>query len=84
MTTTLNFDPDLAAQVERVYATPDVAATRVAAFRAVGPRVRETALDIGCGPGYLTRELAMAVGPQGNVVALDLSPADAGACETAV
>ena len=34
--TTLDFDDELARQVEAVYATPDVAATRIAVFRAMG------------------------------------------------
>src|SRR5262245_45591189 len=73
MTRPVNFDLALAKQVEAGYATPDVAATRIAALRAAGPRTQETALDIGCGPGYLTRELAVAVGPRGRVVAVDVS-----------
>jgi arsenite methyltransferase len=73
MATTLDFDPALAKQVETGYATPDVAATRVAAFRAVSPRAQEKALDIGCGPGYLTRELAVAVGSKGKVIGVDVS-----------
>src|SRR4029453_760767 len=60
-------------QVEAVYATPDVNATRVAVFRAAAPRTGQKALDIGCGPGYLTRELALAVGPQGQVTGVDIS-----------
>lgn len=31
-----------------------------------------TCLDIGCGPGFFTRELARLVGPQGRVIAVDL------------
>ena len=73
MSTTLDFDADLARRVESVYATPDVAATRIAVFRAAEPRRGERALDVGCGPGYLTRELACAVGPTGQAVGVDLS-----------
>src|SRR5262245_19752077 len=73
MATTLNFDADLASRVETVYATPDVAATRVAVFRAGAPRNGEAALDVGCGPGYLTRELALAVGAAGQAVGVDIS-----------
>ena len=33
-----------------------------------------TVLDLGCGPGFVTEELARRVGPTGQVVALDESP----------
>ena len=46
MSTTLKFDADLARQVEAVYATPDVNATRIAVFRAAAPRTGQNALDI--------------------------------------
>jgi ubiquinone/menaquinone biosynthesis C-methylase UbiE len=40
----------------------------------LAPLVREgeTALDVGCGPGFFTVELARLVGPAGHVVAADL------------
>ena len=42
--------------------------------RLLEPYVREgmTALDFGCGPGFLTLELAQLVGPFGRVIAVDL------------
>jgi SAM-dependent methyltransferase len=73
MSTTLDFDADRAAQIERIYATPDVVATRSAVFRAAAPRIGEQAVDLGCGPGYLTRDLALAVGPAGRVSGIDNS-----------
>ena len=73
MPTTLDFDEGLARQVEAVYATPDVAATRIAVFRAMGVRAGQHVLDVGCGPGYLARDLALAVGDRGRVTAIDVS-----------
>lgn len=71
----MKFDEGLSRRIDALYATPDVAATRIAALRAAGARIGETALDIGCGPGYLTKELALSVGPSGSVVGLDISEA---------
>jgi trans-aconitate methyltransferase len=41
----------------------------------VAPRAGERALDIGCGRGAATLPLAEAVGPQGTVLGVDVSPA---------
>ncbi len=73
MTSTMDFDETAAQRVEATYTTPDVSATRVAVFRALEPRSGERVADLGCGPGFMTQELARAVGPQGHVYALDLS-----------
>ena len=73
MSTTLDFDADRAAQIERTYATPDIVATRAAVFQAAAPRIGEQVVDLGCGPGYLTRDLALAVGPSGRVGGIDAS-----------
>src|SRR3954469_25822973 len=67
------FDEQAARRIEAVYATPDVAATRAAVLGALKPRSGERIVDLGCGPGYMARELALAVGPGGGVHALDLS-----------
>src|SRR3712207_2511252 len=39
------------------------------------PRLAESALDLACGTGIVTRRLAAAVGPTGRVVGLDISVA---------
>jgi len=44
-----------------------------AALRALVPRPGEHVLDVGCGSGQTTLQLADAVGPGGRVVGLDLS-----------
>ena len=38
----------------------------------VGPGM--TVLDLGCGPGFVTEDIAARVGPEGQVVALDEAP----------
>ena len=45
------------------------------AIEALAPRSGEHILDIGCGAGETTRDLAKAVGPDGSVVGIDLSAA---------
>jgi ubiquinone/menaquinone biosynthesis C-methylase UbiE len=44
--------------------------------RILKPHVREgmTALDVGCGPGFFSIDLARLVGPSGRVIACDLQP----------
>ena len=37
-------------------------------------REGDTAVDLGCGPGFFTLEMARMVGPTGQVVAVDLQP----------
>ena len=54
---------------------PGQAAKLDAAFRHFGIRPTETVLDIGCGTGNLTQALLAVLGPDGAVVALDISPA---------
>lgn len=43
-------------------------------FHRVGLTAGQTVLDLGCGPGYTTLELATRVGPSGRVIANDVSP----------
>jgi ubiquinone/menaquinone biosynthesis C-methylase UbiE len=38
------------------------------------PQPGEHILDVACGTGVLTRRIALAIGPQGRIVGLDLSP----------
>lgn len=43
------------------------------AWRRAGFTVGQTLLDVGCGPGYATVDLAEIVGPAGRVIAMDRS-----------
>ena len=43
------------------------------AWRRAGFTIGQTILDVGCGPGYATLDLAEVVGPEGRVIAMDRS-----------
>lgn len=43
-------------------------------IRATGVRAKETILDVGAGSGFFTLALSDAVGPEGRVIAADVSP----------
>ena len=45
-----------------------------AGLRALGPRQGERIVDLGCGSGASTEALADAVGPEGRVTGIDVSP----------
>lgn len=55
------------------YRSPEVAAQRRILLDAIATKPGEKALDIGCGPGFVTEELALVVGPAGIVEAMDNS-----------
>jgi ubiquinone/menaquinone biosynthesis C-methylase UbiE len=73
MASILQYDEARARALEATYATPDIAATRIAVFRAAAVGLGDHALDVGCGPGYLTRDLGVAVGPTGAATGVDVS-----------
>jgi SAM-dependent methyltransferase len=75
MTEQLQFDEAAARAVEAVYGTADVVEQRRRVLDALGLRPGERVLDLGCGPGFLAAEMALAVGPGGAVHGADLSPA---------
>lgn len=69
----VTFDPEASHRLETMYASPEVSATRAEVFRAVTPRSGQKGLDVGCGPGYLTRDLGLAVGASGEIAGIDSS-----------
>ena len=69
----MQFDEKALRHLEVTYRAPEVAAQRRVLLETVAARSGECALDIGCGPGFVTEELARAVGPGGAVHAMDNS-----------
>lgn len=70
----LSADPDaLAEYLGRVRAVPAVRAAKEESFALLGVSQGDRVLDLGCGQGEDTRELARSVGPSGAVVGIDKS-----------
>ena len=69
----MQFDEKALRHLEVTYRAPEVAAQRRILLESITPQPGEHALDIGCGPGFVTEELARAVGPEGTVHAMDNS-----------
>jgi arsenite methyltransferase len=71
----IEFDESRGKQLEVVYRTRDILRRRRLAHEALGAQPGERILDAGCGPGFYVAELLDAVGPEGSVVGVDVSPA---------
>jgi len=79
------FGATMAARLDRLYASPQVIAQRLRLRQLLAAKPGERGLDIGCGLGHLSCELALDVGPSGRIVGIDASPdMVAGANERAV
>lgn len=70
----LKFDAQTTRLIEDAYQGSDVSRRRAASLEALSPRPGERIADIGCGPGLLALELSRAVGPEGEILAIDPSP----------
>ena len=70
----LVFDAKMATRLEKLYASPQVVAQRVKFRELLAARPGEVGLDVGCGVGLLSCELAREVSPGGRIIALDNSP----------
>lgn len=67
------FDAKAAAQLERMYASPQVAAQRRRFREVLAAQPGESGVDVGCGLAHLAIELAQEVGPAGRIVGFDNS-----------
>ena len=66
---------DLVERLEQRGRADDEIEARQAYLDLLGVSAGERVLDVGCGSGVVTRELARRVGPDGRVIGLDPSPA---------
>lgn len=70
----LEFDQSIVEQLERVYKGRDVLRRRSLVRDALDAQPGDRVLDVGCGPGFFVAEILEAVGHEGSVVGVDLSP----------
>ena len=70
----LQFDTATRRILDVAYAGTDVVRRRLETFHALDPRPGEAILDLGCGTGLLTAEIARTVGDRGYVLGVDPSP----------
>ena len=69
----VEFDEEAARSLERSYQTADIAEQRRRTLAAIDLQAGESALDVGCGPGFLVREMAEQLGEKGRAVGIDSS-----------
>lgn len=71
----LEFNAEITKILNNAYQGADLTRRRQASFDALNPSPGDTIIDIGCGNGLLTAELARAVGPTGKIIGVDPSEA---------
>jgi arsenite methyltransferase len=69
----LDFNEQMAAELETVYNKRDILRRRALVHEALGAQPGERILDAGCGPGFYVAEILKRVGPEGSVVGVDAS-----------
>ena len=69
----ITFDAEVSKRTELGYLSPEVARQRLRTLAALGLQAGERVMDVGCGPGLLAQDMALAVGAAGRVTGIDLS-----------
>ena len=69
-----NFQASEAKELEKSYRLDDIVKQRQKTLVALRLKAGELVLDIGCGVGFLTHEMALKVGKSGKVIGLDKNP----------
>jgi arsenite methyltransferase len=72
--TQLVFDENLVERLEALARSADMVRRRTLVRAALAAESGDRLLDVGCGPGVYVAELLDAVGPEGSVVGIDVSP----------
>jgi ubiquinone/menaquinone biosynthesis C-methylase UbiE len=70
----ITYDEREARATDRVYLTPDIVKQRMRTLDALQLKAGDSVLDVGCGTGLLSHDMAQLVGPSGRVLGIDLSP----------
>ncbi len=70
----LKFDSQTLELIDVSYRGTDITRRRMENMAALAPKPGERLLDLGCGQGLMTGELARAVGSAGEVIGVDPSP----------
>ena len=74
MTTTDQKTLNTAKDLNRSYIAPEIARQRLRTIEALGVSHGEHLLDVGCGTGFLSHEMALIVGESGHVLGIDPDP----------
>lgn len=73
MASNFDYNEEESKKTERAYLAPEIVIQRKRTLEALSPTVEERIIDVGCGPGLLAHDLAVAVGREGRVVGVDTS-----------
>ncbi|MEL6197916.1 MAG: methyltransferase domain-containing protein [Pseudomonadota bacterium] len=80
----MEFTTEQAGLQRKMAATRDLAQRRLAVLHELSPGRGARVIEVGCGAGLLLREIALATGPHGLAVGIDLIPDQVAAARAAI